>query len=233
MNYVQATAKRGNLRFPLLGSDPARGGATVRFPRPTFIKSIACVLCLIIVSGCATLSSEQALPPTQAIPSLHGSYHRVRPGETLWRIARSYGLSVEALASINRLPSARRLAVGQRLFIPLPPESAKFLWPVRGSTTAMSKAIAIRAPDGSLVRASRSGRVAVAAQRVSGVGKTVILDHLDGYFTIYGGLKQIVVSPGSHVRQGIPIGSVGSSSLHFEIRYGPEPASALALLPNG
>jgi murein DD-endopeptidase MepM/ murein hydrolase activator NlpD len=197
------------------------------------MKHTMWILPLAILSGCATLPSEQALPPTQAIPSLHGSYHRVRRGETLWRIARSYGLSVDALASANRLPSARQLLVGQQLFIPLPPESAQFLWPVRGSTTAVSQGIAIRAPSGSLVRASRSGRVAVAAQRLSGWGKTVVLDHRDGYFTVYGGLEQIVVSPGSFIRQGIPIGSVDSNSLHFEIRYGLEPKSTLALLPNG
>ena len=186
----------------------------------------------MVLSGCATLPPEQALPPTQAIPSLHGSYHRVRHGDTLWRIARSYGLSVDTLASANRLPSTRHIAVGQQLFIPLPQESAKFLWPVRGSTTVVSHGVAIRAPSGSVVRASRSGRVAVAAQRLSGWGKTVILDHLDGYFTVYGGLEQIVVSPGSQVRQGIPIGSLGQKSLFFEVRYGAEPKPTLALLPN-
>lgn len=195
------------------------------------MKSIACVLCSIILSGCATTLPQQALPPTQGVPSLSGSYHVVRRGETLWRIARSYGLGVERLAVVNRLPSARQLAVGQRLFIPLPAESGQFLWPVRGSTTAASRAIAIRAPSGSLVRASRSGRVAVATQRLNGVGKTVILDHLDGYYTIYGRLEQLFVTPGASVRQGLPVGSLGSRSLHFEVRYGVEPKSTLALLP--
>ncbi|MBI4003872.1 MAG: peptidoglycan DD-metalloendopeptidase family protein [Candidatus Omnitrophica bacterium] len=195
------------------------------------MRSTAWALCLVFVSGCATTLPPQAFPPTQGIPSLSGSYHVVRRGETLWRIARSYGLSVERLAAVNRLPSARQLAVGQRLFIPLPAESGQFLWPVRGSTTAASHAIAIRAPSGSLVRASRSGRVAVATQRLNGVGKTVILDHLDGYYTIYGGLEQLFVSPGASVRQGLPVGSLGSRSLHFEVRYGVEPKSTLALLP--
>jgi len=195
------------------------------------MKYFIWLLCLTIVSGCAATLPQQALPPTQGVPSLSGSYHVVRRGETLWRIARSYGLGVERLAVVNRLPSARQLAVGQRLFIPLPAESGQFLWPVRGSTTAASRAIAIRAPSGSLVRASRSGRVAVATQRLNGLGKTVILDHLDGYYTIYGGLEQLFVSPGASVRQGLPVGSLGSRSLHFEVRYGVEPKSTLALLP--
>ena len=195
------------------------------------MKCLSLVLCLVALSGCAATLPQQALPPTQAIPSLSGSYHVVRRGETLWRIARSYGLGVERLAAVNHLPSARQLTVGQRLFIPLPAESGRFLWPVRGSTTAASHGIAIRAPSGSLVRASRSGRVAVATQRLNGLGKTVILDHLDGYYTIYGGLEQLFVSPGASVRQGIPVGSLGSRHLHFEVRYGVEPTSTLALLP--
>ena len=196
------------------------------------MKHLSLVACLVALSGCATLPSEQALPPTQGIPSLSGSYHVVRRGETLWRIARSYGLGVERLAAVNHLPSTRQVTVGQRLFIPLPQESGQFLWPVRGSTTTSSHGVAIKAPSGSLVRASRSGRVAVATQRLSGLGKTVILDHLDGYYTIYGGLEQLFVSPGASVRQGIPVGSLGSSSLHFEVRYGVEPKPTLALLPN-
>ena len=197
----------------------------------TIMKRVLLILCLLALSGCAIAPPAQVMPPAQAIPSLHGSYHLVRRGETLWRIARSYGLSVETLAAANRLPTARQLAVGQQLFIPLPPETPRFLWPVRGSTTVASQGVAIRAPSGSLVRASRSGRVAVAAQRLSGLGKTVMLDHEDGYFTIYGGLEQILVSPGSYVRQGIPVGSLGSNSLHFEVCYGLEPKSTLALLP--
>ena len=195
------------------------------------MKHLRWLLCLLALCGCATAPPAQVMPPAQAIPSLHGSYHRVRRGETLWRIARSYGLSAETLAATNRLSSAQQLTVGQQLFIPIPPESSRFLWPVRGSATVASQGIAIRAPSGSLVRASRSGRVAVATQRLSGLGKTVLMDHLDGYFTIYGGLEQILVSPGSYVRQGMPVGSLGSKSLHFEVRYGVEPKPTLALLP--
>ena len=196
------------------------------------MKHFAWALPLMILCSCATAPYEQmSLPTQQAIPSLHGSYHRVRRGETLWRIARSYGLTVETLATANRLPGTHGLTVGQQLFIPIPQESPRFLWPVRGAATVASHGIAIRAPSGSLVRASRSGRVAVATQRLSGLGKTVMLDHQDGYFTIYGGLEQILVSPGSSVRQGIPVGSLGSNSLYFEVRYGLEPKSTLALLP--
>lgn len=205
----------------------------VRFPLPAL--ELCYVAVMLLLAGCETLPEERpALPPQQAILNLHGSYHRVRRGETLWRIARSYGLEVDMLARVNRLPSASHLAVGQQLFIPLPAESSRFLWPLRGSLRAGggSQGIEIAAPTGSLVRASRTGRVAVSTRRLSGWGKTIIVDHLDGYLTIYAGLEQILVGPGAAVRQGMPVGTLGSQALHFEIRYGATPKNALALLPH-
>ena len=189
-------------------------------------------LIVAVSSGCASAPITPVAAPPQALPTLQGSYYKVHPGETLWRIAHSYGLDVRTLASVNRLPSAAQLQPEQQLFIPLPTESQRFLWPTLGSLRASSPSwIEIAAPPGSLVRASRSGRVAVATRQLSGLGKTVVLDHLDGYLTVYAGLDQILVSPGTTLRQGMPIGSVGSKALHFEIRYEAKPKNVLALLP--
>ena len=190
------------------------------------------VLSVVLFSGCATAPGVQRVPHAQAIPALQGSYHRVRPGETLWRIARAYGLDVEALASANRLPSASQLKAGQQLFVPLPKESSRFLWPVLGSLGISGSGVDIAAPPGSLVRASRGGRVAVAARALSGWGKTVVVDHLDGYATVYTGLDQMLVSPGGDLRQGTPLGNLGPRPLHFEIRYGVTTKNPLALLPH-
>ncbi len=189
----------------------------------------------LLLTGCATAPMEQtALPKTQALPALNGSYHTVRRGETLWRIAHAYGLEPQILASVNHLPSGGQLAVGQKLFIPLPAESSHFLWPVEGRhrSAGASKGLHVSVPEGSLVRASRSGRVAVATRALSGWGNTIILDHLDGYLTVYAGLEQILIAPGASVRQGVPIGTVGSGGLHFEIRHGVHPQDALQLLPS-
>ena len=191
----------------------------------------------LLLSGCASAAFRQAVVAPQArearadIPTLNGSYHVVRPGETLWRIARSYGLDAKAIAAANQLPGTERIDVGQRLFIPLPPETAQFLWPVRGSFSDTSPGLAISSPTGSLVRASRGGRVAVATRQLSGWGKTVVLDHLDGYLSIYACLDHILVAPGASLRQGIPVGVAGERPLHFEIRYGSAPKNTLALLP--
>jgi murein DD-endopeptidase MepM/ murein hydrolase activator NlpD len=190
------------------------------------------------LTGCSTAPLTEPVEPARiasapAAPMLVGSHHTVRRGETLWRLARSYGVTVEALASANQLSQASPLGVGQRLFIPLPRESKRFLWPVRGSirASAASKGVEIAAPPGSLVRASRSGQVALATRRLAGWGATVVLDHFDGYLTIYSGLDQVLVTPGAGLPQGTPVGSLGTQALHFEIRQGTRARSPLALLP--
>ncbi len=57
-----------------------------------------------------------------------------------------------------------------------------------------------------------------------GYGNTVIIRHKNGYETIYGHMTQRLVLKGAHVRQGDPIGLVGSTGrstgnhIHFEVR---------------
>lgn len=47
-----------------------------------------------------------------------GIYHTVKPGQTLYRISRTYGVSEASLAKANRISDPTRLRSGTRLFIP-------------------------------------------------------------------------------------------------------------------
>jgi murein DD-endopeptidase MepM/ murein hydrolase activator NlpD len=140
-------------------------------------------------------------------------------------------LTTHQLAAANGLSSTGQLRVGQRLFVPLPRETGRFLWPVRGRVARAAQGLQIVASSGTPVRASRTGRVAVATRQLSGWGRTVILDHVDGYLTVYAGLAQILVAPGADVRQGLPVGIAGPGAVHFEIRYGTVAKNPLTLLP--
>lgn len=78
---------------------------------------------------------------------------------------------------------------------------------------------------GEPIRAADSGVVAYAGWSTVGYGFMVLIDHRNGYQTLYAHLSQVNVSCGQGVFQGQTIGlggSTGNSSgphLHFEVRY--------------
>src|SRR3990170_1752545 len=51
-------------------------------------------------------------------PVAADSRHRVAPGETLWGLAQAYGVSVDALATLNKLADPDLIFVGQLLKVP-------------------------------------------------------------------------------------------------------------------
>lgn len=121
--------------------------------------------------------------------------------------------------------------------------TGSFLWPVPGHTYITSRfglrihpvtgrekkhtGLDISADHGTPIVASDGGRVTKAAV-YSGYGNCVILDHGNGYVTLYGHMSRISVSEGEQVRQGQTIGLVGSTGVstgphcHFEIWSGGE-----------
>ncbi|MBI3087607.1 MAG: peptidoglycan DD-metalloendopeptidase family protein [Candidatus Omnitrophica bacterium] len=190
------------------------------------------------VAGCAStppVTSSLFSRSVPTIPQAQGSYYEVRPGDTLWGIAHDFGWDATHLARLNRITDAAQVTVGQRLFIPPPPTSKGFIWPVRGTVTPVSgssvRGVEIQAPEGSFVRAARTGLVAVAARQLQGWGHTVILDHGDGYVSVYAGMEHMLVNPGMSIQQGNPVGRVGRAPLYFEIRRGTAPQNPFPLLP--
>jgi len=79
------------------------------------------------------------------------------------------------------------------------------------------------APSGSVVRAVQAGRVAFA-DSYAAYGRTVILDHGGGYYTVSANLGSIDVKVGDDLSSGTRLGTVGGgdgpSRLYFEIRAG-------------
>ena len=60
---------------------------------------------------------------------------------------------------------------------------------------------------------------------LKGYGNLLVLDHGDGYYTLYAHASQILVDEGDQVKGGELIGRVGETGsvegprLHFEVRY--------------
>lgn len=85
----------------------------------------------------------------------------------------------------------------------------------------------IGASYGATVIASDTGNVSLAGWN-GGYGNCVMINHNNGYYTLYGHLSSIAVSVGQSVSKGDTVGYVGSTGnstgphLHFEIRKGTD-----------
>ena len=112
---------------------------------------------------------------------------------------------------------------------------SKFSWPVRGAILSaygpkkgglVNDGINISAALGTVVKAAENGVVAYAGNEVKGMGNLVIIQHSDGWMTVYAHLDSMNVKRGVKVTVGQQIGKVGKTGkvdkpqLHFEIRKG-------------
>ncbi len=88
----------------------------------------------------------------------------------------------------------------------------------RYNTKTRNDGVDIDCSGGQTVKAINKGKV-VYAENLTGYGLLVVIDHQDGYYTIYGNLDKISVKNGQAVTQGQSLGSA-SDYLHFEIRQG-------------
>jgi septal ring factor EnvC (AmiA/AmiB activator) len=90
--------------------------------------------------------------------------------------------------------------------------------------------VLLEAEPGTLVRAVYHGRVAFA-DWLPGLGLLVILDHGDGYMSLYGHNETLLREPGDWVQPGEAVGQVGDtggrrvSALYFEIRHDGAPVN--------
>lgn len=113
-----------------------------------------------------------------------------------------------------------------------------FAWPVNGQILSAYGAkpggqrndgVNIGAPAGTPVRAAAPGKVVYSGGDVPGFGVTVLIQHENGWVTVYGHLAKADVRMQQRVEVGQQIGTVGMTGgvptpqLHFEIRYSPSP----------
>lgn len=132
--------------------------------------------------------------------------------------------------------------------IPVAPVGrAAFLWPVEGGSLSSRfgprgethhDGIDIQAPEGTPVRAVRAGRV-LYSDGLRGYGNIVIVEHDDGYASVYGHNRVNLVAVGDAVTQGQVLAEVGQSGdatspqLHFEVRKDNVARNPLFFLPGG
>jgi murein DD-endopeptidase MepM/ murein hydrolase activator NlpD len=105
--------------------------------------------------------------------------------------------------------------------------TGSFAWPTNGIITQRyswyHKAIDIANRAAPSILAADAGKVIAAGWNSTGYGNHVIIDHNNGYRTLYGHMSQILVTVGQTVNRGDKIGVMGSTGrstgthLHFEV----------------
>lgn len=111
-------------------------------------------------------------------------------------------------------------------------------WPLSGTLVTAygaklpdgrrSEGVLIGAPSGTTVQAVANGRV-VFAEWMTGYGLLCIIDHGDGYMSLYANNDGLLRDAGSDVQRGDPVATVGNSggqdrpALYFELRRNGKP----------
>jgi murein DD-endopeptidase MepM/ murein hydrolase activator NlpD len=186
------------------------------------------------------------------IPPVSGIVHKVESGDTVYSVAEKYNTSSQNIVNFpfNEFADLDTFALvpGQTLFVPdgTPPSakpavpqikpqfmagqagSGSFIWPTSGYISQYPvwyhMALDIANPGSPPVIAADSGTVSYASCLGWGYGCHIIVDHNNGFQTLYAHLSSIGVSVGQGVGKGSTIGTMGSTGmstgihLHFEIR---------------
>lgn len=90
-------------------------------------------------------------------------------------------------------------------------------------TSTQEVAVELLAPDGSVARSVAPARVAFADHYQDDRQFTIILDHGDRYFTVYGNLETLQVKVGDTIPASAPLGRIATTPvdgtvLYFQIR---------------
>jgi len=189
------------------------------------------------------LGSRGLIKPGQTLTILpvDGIVYKVKKGDTLSKIAKTYKSDDAKIMEMNRLADAGDLAVGMELVLPdgrLPPPPApariasiksifvppstgsvsagRLLWPA--GVTRISQyykrghtGIDIAGPIGTPLYSAEDGVITYAGWNSGGYGNMIIVDHGNGLFTRYGHASKILVKVGDAVRRGEVIALMGST----------------------
>ena len=124
---------------------------------------------------------------------------------------------------------------------PFASRKGKMKWPAQGKLVnrfgrrqqdggLKSQGVEIRAKSGNSITAIHHGRV-VFADWFVGQGLLIIIDHGDGYMSLYGHNQSLLRETGDWIHTGEPIATMGNSggrsntALYFEIRHKGKPSN--------
>jgi murein DD-endopeptidase MepM/ murein hydrolase activator NlpD len=132
-----------------------------------------------------------------------GVYHEVKQGQTLWSIARAYGVDVRTLARVNHISDTTALHVGHKLYVP-------------GAT--QQREIVSRCPCGpesvkpssspktlSQILRPAAGSPAAKAAHPAGPAQATVLPKVVLIWPVYGEISRGFAQEATHRHDGIDI----------------------------
>ena len=193
------------------------------------------------------------------VPSADGLIHTVAKNESIGSIAKKYNASVTDIIDTNDL-SSEVLIEGTSLFIPgarldsntlqkamgeifTNPLKCKYritsrfgyrLDPITG-VASTHKGVDLACPTGTPIYAARSGKVLKSSFSPL-YGNYVVIEHVDGYQTLYAHMSKSLAKKGDRVSQGTKIGLVGSTGystgahLHLTVYKNSKPIDPFTVL---
>lgn len=213
-----------------------------------------------------TVTSQIKAGQKLKILPVSGVEHKVVSGDTIYSVAKRYQANSQAIIDFpfNDIGDDFQLSTGQVLIVPdgAPPEkpkpvptqylarenipvadlgSGQFIWPASGGLAQYFSwyhpAIDIDNLGGGPIYAADSGTVTVSGWPDNyGYGNRIVIDHGNGFSTLYAHLSAMYVSPGQNISKGDVIGVMGSTGrssgthLHLEIRQNGVALNPLSLL---
>ncbi len=132
----------------------------------------------------------------------------------------------------NAFDGGNFAALKGKLNLPIRGDIANRFGDSREDTGVSWKGLFIKSSEGSEVRSIASGRV-VFADWLRGFGNLLIVDHGDGYMSLYGNNQSLLKRVGETVSGGDTIAAVGNSGgnetsgLYFELRHRSKPLDPL------
>lgn len=168
------------------------------------MHGVIAIVLLLVLTGCATT-------PVEPLPTANTVYFTPSP---------------QARTNTNGLEPPRDLRVPD--ICPLDSPTWKVISPygprarTRNSRTSFHEGIDIKGERGCNVVATAKGVVTVA-HWMSGYGRVVVVDHGNGYRTIYGHMSSFSVEKGEQVQKGQALGRQGATGnastahVHYEI----------------
>ncbi len=205
-------------------------------------RPLFCILLLMLgLTACGTAergsestSGRSASSANRAPSASRPAVHTVRDGETLYSIARRYGLNAKQLAAWNNLGDGTLIRVGQRLRLSPPGGVAsstatlqppvepppRWQWPVAGAVLSRygdspltASGIQIGGRVGDPVRAAAGGQVVYSGSGLIGYGELLIIKHSDNWLTAYGYNQVRLVAEGVRVTAGQQIALMGEGPM--------------------